>query len=433
MTGAGEVARLAAEVQRENRLPSVVVAAARDGAPLGASAIGAADVDGDATVGTAYRIGSITKTFTAALVLRLVERGELELDAPVRSYLSDTSFGQVPLRSLLSHCGGLQREVPVDMWTSMRGPNDTQLHTALRDVAMVDQPGVRWHYSNLGYAVLGQVVAHATGTKCVELIDSELLTPLSLTATSWTRPENAAVGYRLDPYADALHPEPEMDQAAIGVAGQLWSTCDDLLVWGDALAGGAPEVLSAHVVTAMHTVHTMVDQRSWTSGWGLGLILDRRGDRILAGHTGTMPGFRAALCLDRDTRTIAVVLTNATRGGNIGSLAADIVELDLDTTGPVAQGPWRPAQPIPDELDGVLGRWWSEADESVFSWRADGLHACLAATPNTSDTRFTREGADAYRAVKGRLTGERLQVHRDEGGQVTRLEWATYPFTRSPR
>jgi CubicO group peptidase (beta-lactamase class C family) len=353
-----DLAALVAREQQAHRMPSVVAGTARGGAVCDTVTAGVADAESGVPADPAlpYRIGSITKTFTAVLVLDLVEQGRLQLDEPIGHYLPGTSFAEVPLRMLLAHAGGIQREVPVDMWSSMSGPDRDGLRSALAGVEAVDRPGARWHYSNLGYAALGQVVEEVTGKGCSDVIEGQLLTPLGMSATSWARPDAAAVGYRLSPYEDAVQREPDMDQGAIGVAGQLWSTVGDLLTWGDALAGGAPEVVAPAVVAAMHTVQVMVDPHAWSSAWGLGLILDRRGDRIVAGHTGAMPGFLAGLALDRATRSVAVVMANATRGLAAGRLATDIV-LDLaDTAAAPAQQAWTLAPPAPEALSGVLGR-----------------------------------------------------------------------------
>jgi len=421
--------------QIQGRVPSVVLGAARQGDEIAGAAAGLADVEsGVAAAGSVpYRIGSITKTFTAALVLSLVEDGVLCLDDRVEEHLPGTPLGSATVRTLLSHSGGVQREVPGDMWASMRGPDSRELRSALARAEQVDRPGARWHYSNLGYAVLGQVVERVTGTGCPVLINERLIRPLGLPATTWGRPAGAAVGYRVDPYTDLVHREPDMDQAAVGVGGQLWSTVGDLLVWGDALAGGAPEVVAPAVVEAMHTLQVMVDTSGWTSGWGLGLILERRVHRVVAGHTGAMPGFLSALSIDRPTRSVAVALSNATRGAAVGVVAAALVD-DLAASAPEpTPGPWRPAEDVPTELDGVLGRWWSEADETVFTWRAGVLRARLVSAPAASETTFERLEQDRYRAVAGRFRGEYLVVHRDAAGGVAGLEWATYPFTRAPR
>jgi len=429
-----KVRQRADEVRRSHRLPSVILGVGQSGKTLCVEGVGLAEVDGGrvAAPETPYRIGSITKTFTSAVMLLLAERGELDLDEPVERYLPGTTIGRARLRQLLSHCGGLQREAPLDMWATMRGPTGPELLASLAAAEQIDRPGKRWHYSNLGYAVLGQVAERVTGQPCQMLIDRELLLPLGLTSTTWRTPESAAVGYRLDPYQEQVHIEPDMQQEAIGVGGQLWSTAEDLLIWGDALLGGAPEVLPAEVIDAMHTVQVLVDRRRWTSGWGLGLILERAEDRILSGHTGAMPGFLAALSMDRSSRTVAVAMTNVTRGVPISQVAADVL---IETPAPTEQDdePSGLAARCPDELEGALGRWWSEAEETIFTWQADGLHACLASDPDATGSKFVRDGVDHYRAVAGRLLGERLRLVRDSDGQVVSLDWATYPFARSPR
>ena len=88
---------------------------------------------------------------------------------------------------------------------------------------------------------------------------------------------------------------------------------------------------------------------------------------------------------------------------------------------------------MPAELEGVLGRWWSEADETVFTWRSDGLTRSSSAGPPAGESRFEQVGADAFRKVTGRFNGEQMTVRRDADGTFVELEWATYPFTRTPR
>ncbi len=416
-----------------HRLPGLTVTVARHDVVLATAATGFADVEHAVPAGpdVAYRIGSITKTFTAALTLRLVEQGHLDLDATVGHYLPATSFGPVTLRMLLAHCGGIQREIPVDMWESMRGPSDAEFREALTRVEMVAEPGERWQYSNLGYATIGAIVEYVTGSRCTDLIDETLLMPLGMNRTTWQPTPDAAVGYRVDPFAAAFHREPVMDMASVGVLGQLWSTPADLLRWGNALIGAEPDVVPESVVDAMHTAQVMVDTRAWTQGWGLGLILDRRVDHILAGHTGSVPGFHAALSTDRESGTVVVACTNATHGITLTDVTADIADQVAALCPPAAAAVTPPTPPCPAEIAEILGRWWSESQETVFTWRHDGLHAHLADDPDNSDSRFVAYAPDSYRTVEGRLRGERMIVGRTEAGTV--LRWATYPLTRSPR
>lgn len=421
-----------AELQSATRSPSLLAAVGVSGVLRTVAVAGYADVESrqGASEETGYRIGSITKTFTAALTLVLAGRGELDVNAPVRQYLPGTSFGHIPLRMLLSHNSGVQREAPTDMWSSMIGPSAAELRKAFGAVEFVAEPGRRWHYSNLGYAILGQIIEEVTGQACETMIDRTLLDPLGLDRTGWTRPADAAVGYRSDPYADVVHREPVMDQRAVGVGGQMWSTPGDLVRWAHALAGGEPTVLPADVVDQMHTMQVMVDWAGWTRGWGLGLILERRDGRILAGHTGAVPGFQSALALDRETGLSAVVLVNATRGIKPAELAAETLCGAIAEQPSVAKPTWRPAE-CPPDIRPLLGSWWSEADELVFRWLHDGLHACLTSDPENTDTRFVVEGPRRFRAAEGRLFGELLTVEDSPVG--IEMRWATYPVTRTPR
>ncbi|WP_280318013.1 serine hydrolase domain-containing protein [Nocardia wallacei] len=428
-----ELAGRVARTQRANRLPSLTVAVGVDGSPLAEASAGFADLKNlvPATGESCYRIGSVTKTFTAALTLLLCRQGELDFNAPVGRYLTDTPFGHLPLRMLLSHSSGLQREAPVDMWESMQGPSASELRDAFNRVEFVAEPGQRWHYSNLGYAVIGQVIEQVTGESFESAIEQTLLKPLELTRTSWTPLTDAVLGYRLDPYAETVHREPVMDQAAVGAGGQMWSTSRDLLRWGHALCGGEPTVVPPTVVDAMHTLQVMVDTRTWKRGWGLGLILERHDGHILGGHTGAMPGFQSALSIDRRSRTVVVGLTNATRGIALSDFTAQLA-LDVIARQPTAPpSAWQPAPPCPDNVRDLLGTWWSESDEIVLRWCRDGLHAHLAADPATTDTHFTSEGPDRFRASAGRLQGELLVVTRTS--TEVKLHWATYPLTRTPR
>jgi len=345
-----------ARERTDHRLPSLVVAVGRAGQVLHVEAAGVADLvtRRPAQPSTQYRLGSITKTFTAAAVLLLAERGQLDLDASVEAYLPDTPLGRATVRQLLAHCGGVQREAPGPMWATMQGPDDAELLASLSKAEMVARPGERWHYSNLGYALLGQVAGRVTGTPCARLIDDGILRPLGLSHTTWRPSPTAATGYRLDPYQDLAHIEPMMDQGSVGVGGQLWSTAEDIVVWANALTGGVPDVLPGPVTRAMHTLQVTTDGEHWTRGWGLGLILEPTVHGIMSGHTGAMPGFLTALAMQQRTRTAVVAMANVTRGVDLAALAADLLEQALSVwpgDEDHDDGPAASATPAPDHVD----------------------------------------------------------------------------------
>ena len=190
-------------------------------------------------------------------------------------------------------------------------------------------------------------------------------------------------------------------------------------------------VLKASSAAEMHDLQIMV-QPDWTLGWGLGTELWRRGDRIFSGHTGGYPGFVSILAYSRRDRVGAVVLTNSSTWDALAKTGLDLAEAALEELAPELE-PWAPEEPPPAEVEPLLGRWWSEGSETIFSWRRGRLEARLAAAPPHRDPSvFEQEDDDRYRVVSGRERGEVLRVVRDEAGAVVRLYWATYPFTREP-
>ena len=420
--------------QTSGRLPSISVAIARRGQILWAEAVGLADVEAKraATPETQYRIASITKTFTAAVTLLMADDGAFDLDDPLERYVPGTPFGRVTIRRLLAHTGGVQREAPTAMWETFQAPDRDGLLASLADAEQVGAPGSHWHYSNLGFGLLGELIARVAGAAYEQVVEKRLLRPLGLTRTTWHAAEPAARGYLVHPYQDTAIPQPAFDLRGKAAAGQLWSTTGDLGRWAMALSGGAPEILPVATVEAMHALQAMTDPKRWSEGWGLGLALWRRGELILAGHDGALPGFLAGFAFDRSSGVAAMALANAGRGMDQVALTCELAECAI-TAMPPDPGVWRPGAPCSDELSGVLGRWWSEGEETIFTWRGGRLEARRAKDPvDAPPSVFATEGPDRYRVVSGREHGEVLRVLRDGAGQVVKLLWATYPYLRSP-
>ncbi|MGL6278876.1 MAG: serine hydrolase domain-containing protein [Gaiella sp.] len=419
--------------QRADRLPSVSAAVFRDGAPLWQRAIGLADVASGtaATPDHQYRIGSITKTFTAVAIMQLRDAGRLDLDAPLRAALPEFPHGPT-LRQALSHTTGLQREPPGEIWESLAPPDREQLVAGLEDAERVLAPGVAWHYSNLVFALLGEIVARLGGTYETVLAE-RVLVPLGLARTRLHATAPAATPYFVEPYSDAVRVEPDLEVTeSTGAAGWLWSTTGDLARWADFLCTGADEVLSRATLDEMARVQTMVDETGWTIGWGLGLELVRRGERVLVGHVGAMPGFLAAVFVDRARRIGAAVLTNSGAGTAPDALALDLAEAALDGLH-ASTDLWSPDAGAPDDVAALLGPWWTEGEQIVLRWRGERLRAELVGGPaGRSESVFAREGDDRWRVVEGRERGEVLRVVRDGDGAPTKLYFATYPMLRAP-
>jgi hypothetical protein len=264
-----------------------------------------------------------------------------------------------------------------------------------------------------------------------DYVDERFIGPLGLERTTWGPTPPAALPYFVEPYSDAVRREPVLELGGKGGESGLYSTVGDLARWGAFLSDPDESVLSAASAAQMHDLQIMAEA-DWTLGWGLGLELWRRGERILGGHTGGYPGFLSILVYSRRERIGAVVLTNSSSWGKLSATGLDLAEAALEELTPEPET-WTPEEPPPEDIVPLLGRWWSEGSETIFSWRSGRLEAQLAdSPPGREPSVFEPEGEDRFRTVSGRERGEVLRVARNDRGEVERLYWATYPFTREP-
>src|SRR2546421_2510295 len=372
-----QVDEIVAAVQATGRVPSLVAAIVRDGAPAhftGAGELPPPDAD------VQYRIGSISKTLTAALILQLRDEDRLSLDDLLYRHLPGTPVGNVTIRQLLGHVSGLQRE-PVGEWWERTavGPVDALLAELTPDAAALE-PNRTYHYSNVAYGLLGAIAERIAGEPWSVQVDKRLLAPLGMTRTTYHPTEPFARGYVVHPWHRTLREEPRHDAGAMAPAGQLWSTAADLAKWAAFLADPVPSVLAPDSVARMCAPVTIADPDAWTAGHGLGLQLWRRGERVYVGHTGSMPGYLAVLAVHRPSRTGVVAYANAytLHGGNLGDVGRDILTEILDCE-PERPEPWRPGATPPPDAEALTGRWWWMGREYQASW--DSVRRELVVTP----------------------------------------------------
>jgi CubicO group peptidase (beta-lactamase class C family) len=442
--------RLARRTQSDARVPGLSVALRRADRPMwtfqvGAAGTGARSLDAD----TQFRVGSVTKTFTAVLVLQCRDDGLLDLDDPVSAHLPVKAHGDLTVSRLLSHTAGLQREPYGDVWDTMRPPDLDQLLAELDRAERVLPAGRRFHYSNLGLSLLGHLVGRLRGGTWAEVLVERVLRPLGLDATAVAPdPERAATGYLVDAFSDHARPEPSTDFGAVAPAAQLWSTASDMARWAAFLADPdevdpSAAVLPAATLEEMRWPRTVTDEALWSAGIGLGLILlpqpaVQPSDRVVhVGHDGAMPGFLAGVYGRRGGQGtprgcgVAVLGSSGTAAALLElphTLLAAAVEHD-----PADVPVWRPGEPAPDRYRSVLGRWWGEGFEFTFSWRDGALQGRgVDDPPGKPPAVFAPvDGSpDTLRVVSGREAGELLRLHRDHAGAVVRMHWATYRFTR---
>jgi CubicO group peptidase (beta-lactamase class C family) len=365
-----------------------------------------------------YRIGSITKTFTAVLVMQARDAGLVDLDAPVGRYLGDVGYADTTARQLLSHTSGMQSEPAGPWWERSRGGDFEALVAANDGSGRVARAGEYFHYSNLGYALLGEVLARVTSRPWRQLVGDVLLGPLGLAQTSYLPRPHAQPGWSVDHFTGVRTLEPLTSTGAMAPAGQLWSTVGDLVTWGQFLAGSRPDLLDP---STLHEMSLPV-----LEDYGLGLQISANAGGVLVGHGGSMPGFMARLVVDPGSGIGAVVLTNATTGVDTHQLALDLIDGDFIDDVPA---PWLPTVTVPPEADGLPGLWFWGNTAHELRWHNDGLD--LVALTGSMRDRFVLIGSRLV-GVSGYHRGETLDVHRRPDGTVHHLECATWVYTRTP-
>jgi CubicO group peptidase (beta-lactamase class C family) len=406
-----------ARVQREGRAPSLVAGVVRDGG-LAWSA-GRGDVP-EPHIDVQYRLGSISKTITAVVVMRLRDEGLVHLDDPLDAHLPGTPFGDRTIGQLLSHLAGASAESPGGWWE--RTPGGSLDDLALGEADVVLGAARRFHYSNLGFGLLGELVARLRGTSWEDAVTTEVLAPLGMTRTTPRPVAPAAQGHAVHPWADVVLPEPEHHAGVMAAAGQLWATLADLGRFAAFLIGDTADVLSAATLEEM-TVPAGVDSSApgW-SAYGLGLQVLRVGGRTLVGHGGSMPGFLAGVFVDRDEQTGAVSLANTTAGLDV--VVFGLLD-DLRAAEPRIVAPWTPSpSPVPLEC---LGVWfWGPSPYALRAIGGGFLH--LGPLPGRVGraSRFAQRDDGTWVGLDGYFAGEALLIADDH------LNLDTFVFTRTP-
>ncbi|MFJ4930996.1 serine hydrolase domain-containing protein [Streptomyces sp. NPDC088736] len=421
-----------AVAQADGRAPSLVAALVRGGRTVWHGSRTSVDGHGpDENV--QYRIGSITKTFTAVLVLRLRDEGLLDLGDPLEKHLPGTGAGEATIAQLLAHTAGLAAETPGPWWERTPGSLRPELADVLGEQPFLHPAGRLHHYSNPGYTLLGALVEEMRGAPWEEVLRREVLEPLGLHRTSGQPQAPHAGGWAVHPWADVMMPEPAEDLGRMAPAGQLWSTTGDLARFAAFLAEGDARVLSAESVREMRTPAAPPGAAELASGdsYGLGMQVLRREGRTLAGHSGSLPGFLAALVIGVQDDVSAVVLANCTSGPRPLTLAADLVGIVAEAE-PRFPEPWRPAREIDPSVLEMTGPWYWGTQACALHVTADGTVELGPLAGGGRGSRFRPNADGTWTGLDGYYTGELLRAVRRPDGSLSHLDLGSFVFTRQP-
>lgn len=426
-------ARLATE-QAAQRLPSVSAGLVRGGGLIWSAGRGRIRGSTGPTpdAGVQYRAGSISKTFVAVAVLRLRDEGKIDLSDPIGRHVDANGAADATIGQLLSHTSGLRAETAGQWWERTPGPGLADLAaSSLGADARRLRAGRAYHYSNVGYALLGELVARLHDAPWYDVIAEQLLAPLGMNRTTPGPQAPYATGFAVHPHADLLLPEPEHDAGAMGPAGQLWSTVADLARWARFLAGDTGGLLDCATLAEMREPIALSDVpgEPWSAGYGLGLQLWNADGARSYGHTGSMPGFFGILRIAADGGDAAVALSSSTAGFS-DSLATDLLQILADNE-PRIQREWVPAG-IADDVLELLGTWYRGPVQFALRLAAGELEFAGAGPAAGHSFRFRKDGNGAWTGVDDYYAGEPLVPLRGPDGSVRALDLATHIYTRTP-
>ncbi len=414
--------------QDRHDIPGVVVAVRHEDELLLSRGYGYADLDRRVamTPDHIFRIASHSKTFTATAIMQLVEQGRVRLDDPLATHVSwlrdQDGLARVTVRQALNHTTGIVRDGDdADYWQLEHPfPDADELRRLVEQAGAVLPANDRFKYSNLAYALLGQVVARAAGLPYADYVRQHIIDPLGLTATGPETDERAraglATGYTVRRFGRPRRPLPDASTGALAPATGFYATAVDLCRYASGHFFGNDVLMSDAAKREMQQPYWEVVQAD--AQYGLGFAVQRVGERQLIGHGGSFPGFSTVTLFDPRDRLAVVALTNET-GGPARDLAYGIVKI-LD----YAQRQPRDVDRPNDAYNAFTGRFvnqWGVLDVAAFGATLAALDPDEA-DPAKSASLLNVVDADTLRIDTANgygSPGEWIRYRRDAAGKTT--------------
>ncbi|MCE5270128.1 serine hydrolase [bacterium] len=418
--------------------PALNIAVVYDQELVWARSFGFADLDRKrpAALGDIYRIASQSKMFTAVAVMILQEEGRLRLDDPVVKYLPWFRMKNrwpdapaVTVRHLLTHTGGIPSEAAFPSWNDFNFPEIEQIITALPGQETSYPSQTRWKYSNLGYALAGEIVSVVSGLPYADFIDRNILAPLNMTSTSVAISGQArqrlAQGYgrRMPDGTRAVMPFVELK--GMNACGSFSSAVQDLARFASwqfrLLQTGGREILKASTLREMQRVHWLYPD--WQAGWGLGFGISHTKERDIVFHGGWLPGYRSHFAVSPAEKIGVIVLQNTDDATTV------VVDRAFEWLAPAilkaACPPQTQTQPDPawDRFVGLYRAWTGDSQVLVHEGRLVMINP-VNADPMATLYTLWPEGGNTFRMEGGGwgAHGELLTFETGPDGKVVRMK-----------
>lgn len=391
-----------------------------------------------ATANTVFAVGSITKLFTATMLMQLRDAGKLRLDDPVQAYVPEIQVprrhpGAPPItfRHLVTHTAGLPKDAPLDYWLSREFPPAAEVIATLAETDQPYPPGTCWKYSNYGFALLGYTLARIAGQPWEDYLQTHILAPIGMTnsaarLTSTLLPL-AATGYHRPVAGWPPKSLPHIDIGGIGFGGSLHSTVIDMARFIAEQFAAEPRLLPRSTIEEMQRVQWL--NPDWRDGRGIawGMHRSELGTRLE--HGGGVYGFTSKVLLSPADRIGVAVFTN----GSDGHVASAIASRALDLLVPVARRAAARTEPsrradVPAAWLRARGRYRWVLGDAEFGVLNGSPVLRLVSGPNMEEVRLEPEAEGTFRMPSGPVRGERVRFLTDAEGHVTRMWVGPHPY-----
>ena len=415
-----QVDQIARQVLESTGVPSVSVAVVKDGMLVYAHAYGNARLEppAPATTEMRYKIGSVSKQFTATAILMLAEQGKLSLDDPISRFVPDlTRAKEVTIRQLLSHTSGYQDYWPQDyvppfMLTPVTA-DEILTRWARRPLDF--DPGTKWQYSNTNYVIAGVIVEKASGMPLLRFLSSHIFEPLGMQSVVNIDQDHLAdtdptgyMRYALGP----LRAAPREGKGWLFAAGELAMPVTDLAKWDIAMMDQRPLKPSSY----QEMQKDVLLKNGTATGYALGITVRNQAGHRMLEHSGEVSGFTAENVVFPDDRAAVIVLTNQDAVNAGSQIARQIAPLLFAVDTAVVKEKVERARKILEQLQ------QAKIDRSLFTDNANSYFdqqalqdfaTSLGPLGTSQDFQQTAEqgrGGMTYRAYRAKCAEKVLSI-----------------------
>ncbi len=432
-------AQIAADVEARVS-PGLSAAVVHGQEMVWARGFGYADLDQHIPPGpdTAYAVGSITKLFTATMLMQLRDAGKLRLDDPVQDFVPEvavprrhTGAPEITFRHLVTHTAGLPKDAPLGYWASWEFPSAERVMECLAETEQPYPPGTQWKYSNLGFALLGYTLGRIAGQSWEEYVQEHVLEPLGMANSVPRLTEallpRAATGYHRPVAGWPPKAIPHIDLGVIGFGGSLHSSVADMAKFIAEQFRPEPSLLMRSTIEEMQRIQWL--NPDWQEGQGIGWRLQHTAPGTRIEHGGAVYGFTCKVLLSPVDQLGVAIFTNGSDSGVGQAIATRALDLLIPVARhAAAPRPVAPRAPVPAAWQGYVGRYrWILGDIEV-TIRDGGLTLLVPNGPIVEEVRVQPENQHEFFMPTGPLRGERLRFVLGSDGRVERVWVGPHPY-----